>query len=171
MADCKQFGEIEEIYKSKGEPQNKFGFKDLQLKCNEESMKSLKSDEDRCKVIIEGNKPTNILFSELQTYYGKFLNIKTSEGVRKRRVITTELRKVEQKTLSDLNQFKQDIANLGFSNLSDKIDDFLEALNQAVELERNLKKLYSLEEDKALIQIKQADIHKIGLRIITVFES
>lgn len=66
-------------------------------------------------------------------------------------MIVSELKKVEQKTLSDLQQFKQDIGNLGFSNISGKIDDFLEALNQAVELERNLKKLYSLEEDRALI--------------------
>jgi hypothetical protein len=77
---------------------------------------------------------------------------------------------VEQKTLSDLNQFRKDIGNLGFSNMSDKIDDILEALNQAVELERNLKNMYTIEEDKVQIQIKQADIHRIGLKIIDVFE-
>ncbi len=77
---------------------------------------------------------------------------------------------MEQKTLSDLNQFRKDIGNLGFSNMSDKIDDILEALNQAVELERNLKNMYTIEEDKVQIQIKQADIHRIGLKIIDVFE-
>ena len=45
LADCKQYGEIEDIYKNKGEQQNKFGFRELQRKCNEESLKSLKSDE------------------------------------------------------------------------------------------------------------------------------
>lgn len=38
-------------------------------------------------------------------------------------------------------------------------------------MEKNLKKLYSLQEDRDQIEIKQADIHKIGLRIISVFES
>jgi hypothetical protein len=133
-------------------------------------MKSLKSDEDRCRVIIEGNKPTNILFSELQTYYDNFVNIKTAEGERKRKVIVNELKKVEQATISVLDKIKKNIANLGFDSLSDKIDDILEALNQAVELERNLKKLYSHEQDKGLITIKQGDIHIIGLKIIDVFE-
>jgi hypothetical protein len=59
-------------------------------------------------------------------------------------VIVFELKKVEHKTISDLNQVKKDIANLDFSNISGKIDDFLEAINQAVELESNLNKLYSL---------------------------
>lgn len=34
VADCKLFGEIEDVYKSKGESENKFGFRDLQRKCN-----------------------------------------------------------------------------------------------------------------------------------------
>ena len=92
-------------------------------------MKSLKIDEDRCKLIIEGKKPTQILFSQLEEYYKKFLKIKTSDGVRKRRVIVFELRKVEQNTLNDLNRFKQDIENLTLINNSAKIDDFLEAMN------------------------------------------
>jgi hypothetical protein len=46
---------------------------------------------------------------------------------------------VEQNTLGKLNQYKQDIENLNFINDSDKMDDFLEALNQAVVLERSLK--------------------------------
>jgi hypothetical protein len=102
-------------------------------------MRSLKSDEDRCRVIIEGNKPTNILFSELQTYYDNFVNIKTAEGDRKRKVIVYELKKVEQKTLGNLNQFRQDIENLIFINNSNRIEDFLEAMNQAVVLERSLR--------------------------------
>lgn len=61
--------------------------------------------------------------------------------------------------------------NLTFAENSSKIDSFLEALNEAVELEKNLKRLYSLEEDRKNIDIKQADIHKIGVRIISVFES
>ena len=73
--------------------------------------------------------------------------------------------------MSVLDKIRKNIANLGFDSLSDKIDDILEALNQAVELERNLKKLYTQEQDKGLIQIKQADIHIIGLKIIGVFES
>jgi hypothetical protein len=52
-----------------------------------------------------------------------------------------------------------------------KIDSFLETLNEAIALEKNLKKLYSLQEDRDQIEIKQGDIHKIGLRIISVFES
>ena len=35
LADSKQLAEIEDLYKSKGKPQNKFGFRDLQRKCNE----------------------------------------------------------------------------------------------------------------------------------------
>jgi hypothetical protein len=31
--------------------------------------------------------------------------------------------------------------------------------------------MYTIEEDKVQIQIKQADIHIIGLKIIGVFES
>jgi len=92
-------------------------------------MRSLKSDEDRCRFIIEGNKPTNILFSELQTYYDNFVNIKTAEGDRKRKVIVYELKKVEQATISVLDKIRKNIANLGFDSLSDKIDDVLEALN------------------------------------------
>ena len=92
-------------------------------------MRSLKSDEDRCRFIIEGNKPTNILFSELQTYYDNFVNIKTAEGDRKRKVIVYELKKVEQATISVLGKIRKNIANLGFDSLSDKIDDVLEALN------------------------------------------
>jgi hypothetical protein len=44
IVDCKLFSEIEDVYKSKGEPENKFGFRELQRKCNEEYSKSLKSD-------------------------------------------------------------------------------------------------------------------------------
>ena len=67
------------------------------------------------------------------------MNLKTAEGVRKRRLIVDELKKVEQKTLTDLNQFRKTIGNLSFNNLSGQIEDFLETLNQAVALERNLK--------------------------------
>jgi hypothetical protein len=44
-------------------------------------------------------------------------------------VIVNELRKVEQATISVLGKIRKNIANLGFDSLSDKIDDFLEALN------------------------------------------
>jgi hypothetical protein len=71
-------------------------------------MKSLKSDEDRCKTIIH-DKPTQILFSELQTYYNNFLSLKTADGVRKRRVMVYELKQVEKSTLDNLNKFRQDI--------------------------------------------------------------
>jgi hypothetical protein len=97
-------------------------------------MNSLKTDEDRCMQMIINAKPTQISFYELKSYYKNFLNIKSADGVRKRRVIVYELKKVEQKTLGNLNQFRQDIENLSFINDSNKIDNFLEALNQAVVL-------------------------------------
>lgn len=65
LPDCKFFSEVEDIYKSKGEPENKFGFRDLQRCCNDELSKCLKSGEELCKQIIEGNKPTKIAFEEL----------------------------------------------------------------------------------------------------------
>jgi hypothetical protein len=135
-------------------------------------MKILKSDEDRCKQIISGNKPTKILFSELQTYYDNFVNIKTAYGESKRKVIVYELKRLEQKILSDLNHFRHDINNLVVSNMSGEIwiDDFFEAFYQAVILERNLQKLYTLEEDRSQILIRPANIHIIGLKIIDVFE-
>jgi hypothetical protein len=64
--------------------------------------------------------------------------------VRKRRIITSELRKVEQKTLQELKEFRHEMDNLTFVENSSKIDSFLEALNEAVDLEKNLRKLYSL---------------------------
>jgi hypothetical protein len=97
----------------------------LQRLCQKEFNETLKSDEERCKQIIEGNKPTKIFFEELKVYYDKFLAIKTADGVRKRRIITGELRKVEQKTLHELKEFRHEMDNLTFVGNSSKIDSFL----------------------------------------------
>jgi hypothetical protein len=69
--------------------------------------KTLKDDEERIKTMIENNKPSKISFNELQTYYDKCMNVKGADSTRKRRLITSELRKVEQKTLLVLKEFKK----------------------------------------------------------------
>jgi hypothetical protein len=61
--------------------------------------------------------------------------------------------------------------NMNVVGASSMICSFVDALNEAVELEKNLKKLYSLQEDIDQIQIKQPDIHNFGLNIIRVFKS
>jgi molybdopterin-guanine dinucleotide biosynthesis protein A len=95
IINCKFYGDAEDIlYKSKGEV-DKIGFRNLQNRCQEELGKCLKSDEDRIRSMIEGNKPSKIPFKELKIWYKKFMNIKGIEGPRKRRIITSELRKVE----------------------------------------------------------------------------
>jgi hypothetical protein len=98
------------------------------------------------------------------------MNFEPMEGSRKRRLITIELRKVEQKILKDLNESKYLIDDLTLVNQDGKIDDFLDAFNETVELEKNMRRLYSLEEDRSIIEIKQAHIHKFSIKIINVFE-
>lgn len=54
---------------------------------------------------------------------------------------------------------------------SSKLDSLLEALNEALELEKNLKRLYACQEDRDQIEIKRADIHEVGLQISSLFQS
>jgi hypothetical protein len=36
LSNCKSFGGVDDVYKSMGEAENKFGFRDLQRRCQKE---------------------------------------------------------------------------------------------------------------------------------------
>lgn len=90
--------------------------------------------------MIQELKPSQINFKAISRCYEKFRKL----GGQRHTIIIQELRRVEQKVLNDLQNFRKTLDDPEFINLSGvEIEENLHIFHEAVELERHLGEIYS----------------------------